>query len=186
MDRMLSFVNSLPKGASSFIFFGGIHGVGKTTLCERVFAPAGYHCITASSLIKTYGLKTDQDKLVEDIADNQTALIEQLKYEKESHSLLLLDGHYCLINSQNQFEPIDVEVFRKMNPSIFILLKDSPEEIAKRLSKRDGKEWDQFFVTQFQTAEERHAQHVSVELKIPLEVFKCSLGQQSWNIEDEL
>jgi len=182
---MLSFVNRLRKGATSFIFLGGIHGVGKTTLCEQIFAPAGYHCITASMLIKAYGLKTDQDKRVGDITDNQTALIEQLRYERESHNQLLLDGHYCLINNQNQFEPIDVEAFRKMNPSVFLLLKGCPKEIKKRLSKRDGKDWNQFFVTQFQTAEEKHARCVSSELKIPLKVFMYSTNQQVWSIEDD-
>ena len=169
----------------SFIFLGGIHGVGKTTLCEQIFAPAGYYCITASMLIKAYGLDIDRDKRVKDVVDNQTALIEQLKTVKQSHQQLLLDGHYCLINSQNQFESIDVDVFRKMNPSAFILLKGCPKEIAKRLSNRDGKEWDQVFVKRFQVAEDEHARYVSGKLKIPLKVFMYSTDQQRWNIEDD-
>jgi adenylate kinase len=155
----------------ALVFLGGIHGVGKSTVCDRVFVPAGYHCVTASSLIMAYGLKTDQNKRVGNISNNQTALIEQFKVEKKSHKRLLLDGHYCLINSQNQFSPIDVDVFRKMNPELLILLKNNPEEIAKRLSKRDEKKWDQSFLAKFQIAEEKHAQRVSSEIGIPLRVY---------------
>lgn len=171
MDRTRSPLESFLKTGVPFVFLGGIHGVGKTTACERVFIPAGYHCVTASSLIKAYGVRSDQNKRVENVADNQAALIAQLALEKECHNQLLLDGHYCLISSKGTFESIDIDVFRQIKPSAFILLKDCPSVIAQRLKNRDGKTWDQSFVEQFQVAEEQHAQYISHELNIPLHIF---------------
>ena len=37
---------------NSFIFIGGIHGVGKTSFCNNIIAPFGYSSISASTLIK--------------------------------------------------------------------------------------------------------------------------------------
>lgn len=173
MNIILGFLEQVLITESPFIFLGGVHGVGKTTLCDQVFVPYGYRCVTASSLIKVQGFRFDQNKRVESVADNQIVLMEQLVLEKQHHDRLLLDGHYCLINSKNQFEPIDIEVFRKMSPDILIMLKDSPDKIVRRLKNRDGngKEWGRSFVEQFQEIEEKHAQHIAHELNIPLQII---------------
>lgn len=174
MDHILKFLNSIPQNLSAFIFLGGIHGVGKTTLCNIAFIPAGYHCITASSLIAADGSEVHKNKLVDCVADNQIALLNQLNFEKKAHHRLVLDGHFCLVNSQNQVEPIDSDYFRAMNPSHLIIFKGNPERIIKRLNARDGKRWDLSFITRFQIIEERHAKYVSDELNIPLHVFELS------------
>ncbi|WP_136062270.1 ATP-binding protein [Pontiella sulfatireligans] len=177
MEGTPNFLTSLHKADASFVFLGGIHGVGKTTACRRLFIPAGYRCVTASSLIKAYGDSSDENKRVENVANNQAVLIEQLAFEKTHHNHLLLDGHYCLINSVNKFEPIDIDIFRMINPCAFILLKGCPSEITQRLKNRDGKNWDQPFVEQFQMAEEQHAQYISHELNIPLHVISYEEDQ---------
>ena len=154
-----------------FIFLGGVHGVGKTTVCNTIFVKAGYYCVTASSLIKTFKSNTDKGKRVDDIADNQTVLLNQLAIERKKHNQLLLDGHFCLIDSRDQIEPIAVDVFNAINPDLLILLKGNPEEIAERLAKRDGKPWSSAFIQQFQNEEELHAKLISRELTIPLKVI---------------
>lgn len=171
MDRTPCFLENFLRTEFTFIFLGGVHGVGKTTVCEQVFTPAGYRCVTASSLIKAYGVRPDQNKRVQKVADNQVAPIEQLDFEKQHHDRLLLDGHYCLNNGQNQIEPIDIEVFGKIRPDTFVLLKDCPNKIAKRLKNRDGKKWDGAFVEQFQEAEEQHAEYISYKLNIPFQII---------------
>ena len=177
MEEIPNFLTNLLNADESFVFLGGIHGVGKTTVCKRIFIPAGYRCVTASALIKAHGIRSDENKRVENVANNQAALIEQLVVEKTHHNRLFLDGHYCLINSKDTFEPIDIDVFRMINPCAFILLKGCPAEIAQRLKSRDGKKWDQSFVEQFQMAEEQHAQYISHELNIPLHVLSSEEDQ---------
>jgi len=156
--------------SSPFIFLGGIHGVGKTTYANNEFVKLGYHCVTASSLIKNFKGNTSNDKKVTDVSDNQKALIYQLTIERESNSKILLDGHFCLINSDNLVEPICLETFKSINPDLLILLKCDPNKITKRLLNRDGKEWSLNFIRSFQEQEEKHAKLVSKELKIPLRI----------------
>lgn len=171
IDNLQNILKSYLDNSSSFVFLGGVHGVGKTTACNTVFVEAGYCCVTASSLIKTFKSNTDKGKRVNDIAYNQAALLKQLAIERQKHDQLLLDGHFCLINSRDQIEPIAVDVFNAINPDLLILLKGDPEVIAERLTRRDGKPWSLTFIQQFQEAEERHAQLISRKLNTPLKVI---------------
>lgn len=155
-----------------FIFVGGIHGVGKSTLCDSAFAPAGYHCVTASSLIRLRRSHSDREKLVDDIPDNQTALIEQLELEKITRRHLLLDGHFCLLNGEGEVEPIRIEVFEAMSPSALVLVKCDPKVVADRLTNRDKKEWCPEMLQQFQEAEEKHAKLVAKVLQAPLTIVR--------------
>ncbi|MCE7914682.1 MAG: hypothetical protein DYH15_08370 [Nitrosomonas sp. PRO4] len=178
-SQILKQASPIPSTPSSLIFVGGIHGVGKTTLCLKAFAPFGYQCMTASFLISTYGRRIDKNKQVHDIYDNQTALIEQLVLEKKKYCRFLLDGHFTLINSQGHIEPVDHSVFQRINPTQLILIKGDPEEIARRLAIRDGKEWNPTFVEEFQKEEEKHAKLISKKLKKDLFVLDNKVNSRS-------
>lgn len=168
-DRTFSnSVSSLLDERPPFLFVGGLHGVGKSTLCDSTFAPAGYHCVTASSLIRLAKTHSDHGKLVDDISDNQAALLKQLELEKETRRHLLLDGHFCLLNGQGVVEPIDIDVFKAMAPSALLLVKCDPQVVAARLNNRDGKNWSPEMLRDFQEEEENHAVRVSEALRVGL------------------
>jgi len=171
-EKIFNKLSDVPSNPSLLIFVGGIHGVGKTTICRKAFEPLGYHCVTASSLISAYGYRTDINKQVDDVPKNQIALVEQLALEKKKHCRLLLDGHFTLINSQEQIEPIDHSVFQKMGPNRLILVKGDPAEIARRLAFRDKRKWNPEFISTFQDAEERHAKYVSDSIQVPLQIIQ--------------
>ena len=171
MNRILTVLASYREKESSLIFLGGVHGVGKTTICKQFFVPSGYYCITASSLIKAYGARPDKNKKVEKITDNQTMLIQQLNLEKKCQNHILLDGHYCLIDKHKRICPIEAETFRQINPLCLLLLKDFPINIASRLINRDDEKWTKDFIEQFQYSEENHAKRISCEFSIPLHIF---------------
>lgn len=177
--QVLKKASPIPSVPSSLIFVGGIHGIGKTTICLKVFAPFGYHCMTASSLISAYGRRIDKNKRVDDIFDNQLALIEQLALEKKKHCRLLIDGHFTLINSLGQIEPIDHSVFQRINPTQLILIKGNPKETAKRLAIRDGKEWNPAFIEEFQQEEEKYAKFISKKLKKNLLIIDNKANSRS-------
>jgi predicted transcriptional regulator/adenylate kinase len=174
-DRDISLIlkkaKPLPCVPSALIFVGGIHGVGKTTICRKAFVPLGYRCMTASSLIAAHGRITDNNKRVDDVPGNQIALIEQLATEKSSHNRLLIDGHFTLLNRQGHIELVDLCVFQNMQPDRLILIKGDTKETVRRLIDRDGRKWSQKLVAAFQTEEEKHARHVSNALGIPLHIF---------------
>jgi len=175
-EKLFNKLSDVPSNPSSLMFVGGIHGVGKTTICSKAFEPLGYHCVTASSLISAYGCRTDTNKRVKNVSSNQVALVEQLALEKQQHCRMLLDGHFTLINSQEDIEPIDCSVFQKMQLNHLILFKGDPAEIARRLEIRDGREWTPEFISAFQDAEERHARHVSDSIGIPLQIIENTVS----------
>jgi len=166
----------VPSVSPSMVFVGGVHGVGKSTLCKRSFSPIGYRCVTASSLITAGGQRTNKEKLVNDAVDNQAVLLEQLRTAKKQYCRLLLDGHFTLINSQGQIEPIEPEIFRTMKLNQLILIKGCSDEISSRLKERDGKKWTSSFLKKFQSEEEAHARYISEEIDIPLQVFDNTVG----------
>lgn len=170
-NMILKKAGSIPTIPPSLIFVGGVHGVGKTTICQNVFAPLGYRCMMASSLIVAHGHRINKNKRANNVPGNQAALVEQLVVEKSRHNRLLLDGHFTLLNGEGRIEPIDISVFQDMHPSLLILIKGNAVEIVKRLEARDGRRWSQQFVASFQTEEEKYAQHVSNTLGVPLKIF---------------
>jgi predicted transcriptional regulator/adenylate kinase len=167
---------STPSVEFQMLFMGGIHGVGKSTICSEIFEGYGYKCVSASSLISAYGRKSDNDKRVDQIDENQSVLLEALNQAKAKNWRLLLDGHFTLINGQGVVEPIDIEVFRAMKPNQLILIKTKPDEIANRLQSRDKKSFTISFLSQFQEAEEAHARYVAKNLGLPLRIMSNNLS----------
>lgn len=165
-----------PAIPSSMVFVGGIHGVGKSTICKRAFGPLGHQCVTASSLIVAHGRKNNKEKRVDNISDNQAALIKQLRSAKQKYCRLVLDGHFTLINSNGKIEPVNPQVFKDMNPSQIVLIKGDTKEISRRLTTRDGYKWESSFLAKFQEKEEQHARYVSEKMQIPLQVFDNTIS----------
>lgn len=175
-DSNAKIINKNRKRAISqrprMIFMGGVHGAGKGTVCDRVFSPAGYHCVTASELIAEQGKKTDDNKRVSSVADNQAILMDALENKSKSHRRLLLDGHFTLINKKNMIEPIDIEVFRSMRISQLLLVKGKVDKIVSRLQARDNRKWKASFIEHFQKEEEIHARYVAKNLGVPLRIIR--------------
>ena len=160
-----------PVISPSVFFVGGVHGVGKSTLCKKVSLLGGYQHIAASSLINPQKERISPDKHVNNIANNQTLLLRNLELAKAKYCRVLLDGHFTLINKELGIEPVDVQIFNSMNLKELILIKDCPNRIASRLRNRDNKKWDISFVKKFQKEEEKHAKYVSEQIRVPLRVF---------------
>lgn len=171
-DKLLKNRAKIPSQEARMIFLGGVHGVGKGTICENIFSPAGYHCLSASKLITEKGRKTDHNKRVSDISVNQSVLISALKNKRKSNNRLLLDGHFTLINDKNIIEPINIEVFRSMNINQLFLVKATADEIAIRLKNRDNRKWKASFIDKFQKEEESHARYVAKDIGVPLRIIR--------------
>lgn len=106
----------------NIIFVGGIHGVGKTTICNNLSNELSIEHYSSSNLISMLDSeRIKQDKRVEDIQDNQNMLLEAIKYFLDKDTFYLLDGHFCLINSDNIIQKVPVKVFELLGIKGIIL-----------------------------------------------------------------
>ena len=151
------------------IFIGGIHGVGKTTLCKKLKKKLDICHHSASSLIKT--LKNDDEdnfnKQVKNIDGNQKLLITAISKYVDRSTRYLLDGHFCLLDTNNIINKVPIVTFKDISPIGIVLLHDSIENIQNKIKGRDGKRYKSNLLLQFQDSEIMYSKEVADELKIP-------------------
>ncbi|WP_412464771.1 ATP-binding protein [Flavobacterium mekongense] len=151
----------------NIIFLGGIHGVGKGTICKEIASKTKLIHITASQILKWEEISELDNKKVENISSTQERLIIGLKKLIQKNENYLLDGHFCLLNSEGIPSRVDEETFRQINPKLLTIVIDNPHEIAKRLSTRDGKIYDFETLNNFQNMEIEYAKYLSEKHSIP-------------------
>lgn len=152
-------------------FIGGIHGVGKSTICRQICDEVKLEYLSASELIKWNDINEDiQNKKVQNIPATQDRLIIGLTNSIEKNKVYILDGHYCLINKENKIENIPLDTFKLINPfSLNIILGDIIE-IKNRLEKRDNRPYDQELLTRMQENELNYARYLSKTLGVTLNI----------------
>ncbi|MBI6895237.1 AAA family ATPase [Pseudomonas putida] len=150
------------------IFVAGVHGVGKTHLCQEMASVTGLRHASASQLIReerrteTWG----GDKVVTEIASNQDALNVAVGRILQQDPTLVLDGHFVLKKSPGLFEEVPIETFRRLGLSAIVLIENEPQIIAERLLQRDSN-GDAGDLQSFVSSERRAALNVSFKLGVP-------------------
>ncbi|MBE9101896.1 ATP-binding protein [Vacuolonema iberomarrocanum] len=159
--------------ATRTVFIGGVHGVGKTYFCKNLVCRFDVAHITASELIGRY-VKHQVDKTVLDVEKNQLILAEELARYQTSCRTVLLDGHFCLLSATSGIQDVPLETFEAISPCAIILLIDSPEAIAERLSNRDSLMHNIELIAELQAQERERANLISQSLEIPISVIKAT------------
>ena len=137
----------------NIVFIGGIHGVGKGTLCEKVCKDLNLRHLSASEVLKWEEISEKENKLVKDFSLTQNKLITNLQQIVMKNERYVLDGHYCLLNKDNIPEKIDFDTFRTLDPFAFVIVVDDVQEIKRRLENRDNREYDFELLLKFQELE---------------------------------
>lgn len=153
------------------IFISGVHGVGKSYFCNLVRKSIGIECYSASSLIeerKKQGFPPD--KRVSDIDENQQYLLDAVDDLRTGVGEFLLDGHFCLLNTEGVITRISIDSFTTLKPEAIILLTEDPDIIAKRRQKRDNIEHKASEIKAFQDEEIKYAREVAEILCVPLKI----------------
>lgn len=153
------------------MFIGGVHGVGKTTICKASLDPLGFDCISASELIRRHVTMHKTDKRVRNVGKNQDVLVAESNKEKLKSLLYGLDGHYCLLNKDGVIERLSIEVFRSLGFDLLALVDSTVDEVVKHLQARDGTKWSKKTVAALMSAERTHARRVAKALNMPLVVL---------------
>jgi adenylate kinase len=156
---------------NNIAFIGGIHGVGKSTICQHICENVKLEYLSASELIKWKDINEDiQNKKVMNIPETQDRLIIGLTNCIQKNKSYILDGHYCLINSENEIVNIPLETFKLIKPiSLNIILGDIIA-IKNRLEKRDNRPYDEELLNRMQENELNYAKHLSKTLGVTLNI----------------
>lgn len=153
------------------IFISGVHGVGKSYFCNLVKEATGIKCFSASTLIKERKKQGfPVDKRVADIDENQLYLLAAVDDLRARLGEFLLDGHFCLLNTEGVITRISLDTFTTLKPEAIILLTEDPEIIAKRCQERDGVEHKASDIKVFQEEEVKYAQEVADHLQVSLKI----------------
>jgi adenylate kinase len=124
------------------IFVGGIHGVGKSQFSNRASQILRIPHFSASELItKQRKAPAAINKRVEDVGDNQDALITAIESHSIKDTKFILDGHFCVFDSADIVQTIPIKTFQKLSPAAVIVLLD---EVGRIQHSRQGGDWRSF------------------------------------------
>ncbi|MEL7552119.1 ATP-binding protein [Pseudomonas protegens] len=150
------------------VFIAGIHGVGKTYLCQTLAAATGLRHASASQLIKEERSSQSwgADKLVADIGRNQQALAAAVERLLKDGAPLILDGHFVLKSSAGDLEDLPLETFQSLGLTAIILIETDVQLVAERLAQRDANT-SAGDLQEFMRSERRAALKTSIALNVP-------------------
>lgn len=150
------------------IFIAGVHGVGKTTLCNDLADKFNIKHFSASDLIRTEKEEEHlRNKQVENIDINQDYLIIAINKYFNSATWYLLDGHFYLLNKDNEITQIPYSIYEGIAPSAILVLVDKAENIYARLKSRDSIRYDLALLRSFQEQEIVYAEYIRDKLGVP-------------------
>lgn len=159
----------------NIIFVGGIHGVGKTTICKKLSDELLIDHFSASDLISLLdSQKVKKDKRVENIQDNQSVLLEAVEHFLDKNKVCLLDGHFCLVNKDYSIQEVPIRIFEMLGIRKIILISDYEKEILDRLKMRDGRDYSLKFIKEFQQKEICYANYIAKHIEAPIKVINIS------------
>ncbi|MFW1178373.1 hypothetical protein CGJ15_21455 [Vibrio parahaemolyticus] len=147
-------------------FISGVHGVGKSTLCQKLNEHVDIPSYSCSDIIKANSEYVETSKVVDKAETNQLALINGLSKLQDSEALL--DGHFCLIGKDSQIIELDFSVFEQIAPSLIINVVANPQEVHRRLVARDGDSMSQELIEKLQAQETLNAHAFATAYGIPI------------------
>lgn len=152
-------------------FIGGIHGTGKTSICQLLSEKYNIPHYSSGMLIN----KGKQIyKQVDKINDNQEILIKEIERLSNYHNNIILDGHYTLLDKSNNIQYIPEELFSKLNIKQMILLKCNIDIIYNRLKERDNIDYDKNILLKLQKSEENYYNNLCNKFKFQYKIYDTS------------
>lgn len=162
------------------IFVAGVHGAGKTFATKPACQRLGLVHASASQLItEERGQATwDGTKIVSDVDQNQAALISAARRVRKSGATLVLDGHCVLRRAPGNHERLPIEVFRALECTSILLIRNPVPVLLERLRARQDMSWTEAELDDFSKAENAHGAEVAEVLGIPLKTLDSPTAQE--------
>ncbi|ELT8921901.1 AAA family ATPase [Enterococcus faecalis] len=155
-----------------YVFLAGIHGVGKSTLANKINNEYSIFQKSISDLIRQSGKRIEKNqKSTSDIDNNQLLWKETLNNLSIGDKLLILDGHFSLLNEEKKIVPLPFTTFNGTGMKKIILKTEKPEIIQERLRVRDNRIYSIEKIKKFQRVEEERANLYSKISSIPIFIY---------------
>ena len=173
---MIANFKSRNNKPGSSIFLSGVHGVGKTTLCNAIAQEIGIKHVISSSFLEQKN---------ESVPGGESEFIcRRIEELLMSTPVLLVDGHFVLSDHQRNIIRVDKEIYRRIRVQGIIVLVDAVERIQERLENRDGKRVDRGFLKEFQDAELEHSDRVARMLNVERLIIDLSETELACAVSD--
>lgn len=169
----------------NIFFIGGIHGVGKTTLCNYVSKKYNIEHLSASTLIANYKNKPFNSLFIEGMDENQDILVKIVKSTLDKNKIYLLDGHFYLLNKDKQPEKVPEKTFVDLGIKKIIVLTEDINTILYRLKSRNNYNYDLNMLQDLQNKELNYSKQISSILNVPYKLINLSSTDKS-NLDNEL
>lgn len=162
-------MSRIGEPVKDLVFCGGVHGVGKTSLCGALADQIHAVHVSAGSLLRLKGFVKPSQYAVLDPRENQAYIQATLQEYREQHrgARIVLDGHFCLLTAHHRIQVLPCALFDSLRASALLVVVDEPEAISKRLADRDGVTLDVAFVDRFQRREVARAEAIRRHLYVP-------------------
>ena len=159
----------------STIFIAGVYGTGKSTMCstlsKRLLIPA----FSAGDLISAInGEQYGANKAVSDKNNNQILLAEHVQQPTQENQKIILAGHFCIFNADNEVEVLPESVYPALNISRIILLEADIQTIISNLRRRDGKNYPVKSVSALIEKEREQSKQIAEQLNCPLNIYQMT------------
>lgn len=154
---------------NGYILLTGIHGVGKSSLAKTLNEYLRLDVYTISDLIRKAGKRIDStNKNTADVQANQLLWRKELNNIKNESGVLVLDGHFCLLDNKQSIIILPEDTFLGTSLKKIVLITLEPSIIKNRLLNRDGIDYPLELLNEFQQCEIKSAINFSRKHNIPL------------------
>lgn len=152
------------------VFCGGVHGVGKSSLCRALADEMDAVHISAGALLRLAGLVKPSQYGILNHGENQLHIQAALQHYREQHTggRIILDGHFCLLTQHHRIQALPCALFKSLRAVVLLVVVDDPSAVSRRLADRDGTGLDATLVCRFQRREVARAEAISHALGVPL------------------
>ncbi len=166
------------------VLITGAHGIGKTTILQKVAELNGVKRFTASHLIRRSSSEpaSASSKVVADADANQRLLISEVMAILDRESNILLDGHVVLLSeTSNRFSPIPTRYFEELKISGIVHLDSDAPTVLDNLHKRETAPSRISLVEENLRLERQHSYAIAAEFDVPY--IRVEMGDAKSNID---
>lgn len=165
------------------VFMAGAYGVGKSTLGNKISSLLNIPFYSSGDLISEINKETyGANKAVRNKLDNQNILITAVESKLSNEPSIILAGHFCIFNKDNEVEHIPEFVFQQIHLTQIVLLEAEPEIICENLRKRDEKTYSKELIKKLIRLEHDSSEKMANKLNIPLIIHRMQFNQSDLSI----